>query len=95
MPYAHYVASKHGVVGLMKAFANELGPHRIRVNTIHPTRVNSAMGSDPSVPEVAAAQPLFVPGATNSLPDLDGPMMKTTRRSASSNPEKCQKLCCS
>jgi len=73
VPYAHYVASKHGVVGLMKAFANELGPHRVRVNTIHPTGVDSAMGSDPSVLEVAAAQPMFVPGATNVLPDLDIP----------------------
>ncbi len=74
VPYAHYVASKHGVVGLMKAFANELGPHRVRVNTIHPTGVNSAMGSDPSVAEVAAAQPLFAPGAANVLPDLDTPI---------------------
>lgn len=73
VPYAHYVASKHGVVGLMKAFANELGPHRIRVNTIHPTAVNTAMSSDSSVPEVAAAQPMFVLGATNVLPDLDTP----------------------
>jgi SDR family mycofactocin-dependent oxidoreductase len=40
VPYAHYVASKHGVVGLMKALSNELAPHRIRVNTVHPTGVS-------------------------------------------------------
>jgi SDR family mycofactocin-dependent oxidoreductase len=71
VPYAHYVASKHGVVGLMKAFAIELAPHGIRVNTIHPTGVRTAMGADPSVPEVAGAQPLFAAGAANLLPDFD------------------------
>jgi SDR family mycofactocin-dependent oxidoreductase len=73
VPYAHYVASKHAVVGLMKAFANELAPHRIRVNTIHPTGVLTAMGGDPSAYECAVPQPLFVSGAANMLPDLDSP----------------------
>jgi SDR family mycofactocin-dependent oxidoreductase len=41
----HYTASKHGVTGLVKAFAAELGPHRIRVNSIHPGPVNSPMSS--------------------------------------------------
>jgi len=36
---AHYTASKWGVVGLAKCFANELGPYGIRVNSIHPTGV--------------------------------------------------------
>lgn len=40
---AHYVASKHGVVGLMKTLALELGPQWIRVNSIHPTTVNTRM----------------------------------------------------
>ena len=35
----HYVAAKHGVVGLMRAFAVELGQHMIRVNSVHPTHV--------------------------------------------------------
>ncbi len=39
----HYVASKHGVVGLMRAFAVELGQHMIRVNSVHPTFVNTPM----------------------------------------------------
>jgi (+)-trans-carveol dehydrogenase len=38
-----YVAAKHGVVGLMRAFAVELGPHMIRVNSVHPTNVNTPM----------------------------------------------------
>lgn len=40
---AHYVAAKHGVVGLMKTMANELAPHFIRVNTVHPTNVSTDM----------------------------------------------------
>ncbi len=40
---AHYTAAKHGVVGLMKALAAELGPSRIRVNTIHPSAVDTKM----------------------------------------------------
>lgn len=34
--YSHYTASKHGVIGLMKAGAVELGPYGIRVNAIMP-----------------------------------------------------------
>jgi (+)-trans-carveol dehydrogenase/(-)-trans-carveol dehydrogenase len=40
---AHYVAAKHGVVGVMRTFALELAPRRIRVNSIHPTQVNTPM----------------------------------------------------
>jgi (+)-trans-carveol dehydrogenase len=39
----HYVASKHAVIGLMRALANELGPHGIRVNAVCPTNVNTPM----------------------------------------------------
>jgi (+)-trans-carveol dehydrogenase len=39
----HYVSAKHGVVGLMRAFAVELGQHSIRVNSVHPTNVNTPM----------------------------------------------------
>ena len=39
----HYVAAKHGVVGLMRALALELAPHKIRVNSIHPTTVDTPM----------------------------------------------------
>jgi SDR family mycofactocin-dependent oxidoreductase len=41
----HYVASKHAVVGMARAFAAELGRHKIRVNSVHPGPVNTAMGS--------------------------------------------------
>jgi SDR family mycofactocin-dependent oxidoreductase len=40
---AHYTASKYGVVGLMKVLAKELAAERIRVNTVHPTGVQTPM----------------------------------------------------
>jgi len=40
---AHYVAAKHGVVGLMKTLAQELAPYMIRVNTVNPTTVDTPM----------------------------------------------------
>jgi SDR family mycofactocin-dependent oxidoreductase len=41
--FAHYVAAKHGVTGLARTAANELGAHRIRCNSIHPTSVLTDM----------------------------------------------------
>jgi SDR family mycofactocin-dependent oxidoreductase len=40
---APYVAAKHGVVGIAKSMANELAQHKIRVNTVHPTGVDTPM----------------------------------------------------
>jgi (+)-trans-carveol dehydrogenase len=37
----NYVAAKHGVNGLMRTLANELGPHNIRVNTVCPGLINT------------------------------------------------------
>jgi len=56
----HYVAAKHGVVGLMRTFAVELGAQNIRVNSVHPTNVNT---------------PLFMNESTMKLfrPDLENP----------------------
>jgi SDR family mycofactocin-dependent oxidoreductase len=51
-----YGASKHAVVGMMRTLALELGPHRIRVNTIHPGTVATGMILND------AAYKLMVPG---------------------------------
>lgn len=40
---AHYTAAKHGVLGLMRSLANELAPHNVRVNCVHPTNVDTPM----------------------------------------------------
>jgi NAD(P)-dependent dehydrogenase (short-subunit alcohol dehydrogenase family) len=39
----HYVAAKHGLVGLMRTLANELAPEMIRANTVHPGSVDTDM----------------------------------------------------
>jgi (+)-trans-carveol dehydrogenase len=56
----HYIAAKHGVVGLMRTFAVELGSQSIRVNSVHPTNVNT---------------PMFMNDGTMKLfrPDLENP----------------------
>jgi (+)-trans-carveol dehydrogenase len=56
---AHYVAAKHGVVGLMRTLAVELAPLRIRVNSVHPTTVDTPMVQNPSMYELFG-----MPGAT-------------------------------
>lgn len=42
---AHYVAAKHGAIGLMRTMAIELAPHRIRVNCVLPGGVRTPMGT--------------------------------------------------
>ncbi len=56
----HYIAAKHGVIGLMRTFAMELGQHSIRVNAVCPTNVNT---------------PMFMNDGTMKLfrPDLENP----------------------
>jgi len=41
--FTAYTTSKHAVIGLMREAAIDLGPRRIRVNTIHPGFVKSEM----------------------------------------------------
>ncbi|MFE0749236.1 mycofactocin-coupled SDR family oxidoreductase [Gordonia sp. NPDC058843] len=43
MNYSHYVATKHGVIGLMKNIALELAPHGIRCNSINPGAIRTPM----------------------------------------------------
>jgi SDR family mycofactocin-dependent oxidoreductase len=44
---SHYTAAKHGVLGLVKSFAYELGPHGIRANALLPSVVHDLMGDNP------------------------------------------------
>lgn len=63
-----YTASKHGVVGLMRSFANQLGPHGIRVNTVHPTGVNTPMVVNEFMQAWLAEDPSIAGAMTNLLP---------------------------
>jgi len=56
---ASYSAAKHGVTGLMRTMANELGEYGIRVNTVNPTCVETDMVLNRTVFE------LFRPDLTN------------------------------
>jgi SDR family mycofactocin-dependent oxidoreductase len=70
LPYlAPYVAAKHGVVGIAKTMANELAKHSIRVNTVHPTGVDTPMGTglgglEPLLTKDPSLGPIFM----NTLP---------------------------
>ncbi|MGK3952242.1 mycofactocin-coupled SDR family oxidoreductase [Microbacterium sp. I2] len=64
-----YVASKFGVTGLGKAFATELAEHNIRVNTLHPTGVETAMGEmADAYPPLLEKHPRVGGMLTNMLP---------------------------
>jgi SDR family mycofactocin-dependent oxidoreductase len=51
---SHYTSAKHGVVGLMKTLALELAPDFIRVNSVHPTSVDTDMIHNPAMYELFA-----------------------------------------
>lgn len=63
-----YTASKHGVVGLMRSYANSLAPHSIRVNTVHPTGVNTPMVVNEVMQQFLAADPSMSNAMANALP---------------------------
>ncbi|OMC31003.1 3-ketoacyl-ACP reductase [Mycobacterium sp. GA-1841] len=63
-----YAASKHGIVGLMRTLANALAPHNIRVNTVHPTAVNTMMAVNPAMTAFLENYPDGGPHLQNPLP---------------------------
>ena len=64
----HYTTSKHAVVGMTRAFAAELGPRNVRVNSIHPGGVATPMGGGDMVSTLEAVgetnPPLNLMGST-------------------------------
>jgi SDR family mycofactocin-dependent oxidoreductase len=63
-----YGAAKHGVVGLMRQYAVELSAAQIRVNTVHPTGVDTMMVNNPAMEKFLGAFPDAVSSITNLLP---------------------------
>ncbi|MGH3281582.1 MAG: mycofactocin-coupled SDR family oxidoreductase [Trebonia sp.] len=72
----HYNTAKHGIVGIMRSIASEFAAHRVRVNSVHPTLVNTPMIQNEEVwrlfdpgsphPTRESAAPAFA--STNALP---------------------------
>lgn len=54
---AHYVAAKHGVLGLVKTLAIELAQYNINVNALCPTSVDTAMCNNQALYDVFAGGP--------------------------------------
>jgi SDR family mycofactocin-dependent oxidoreductase len=70
-----YAAAKHGVVGLMRSFANWLSPYGIRVNTVHPTGVATPMVENDVVGRYLEENPQAGQMAANLMPvDLVDPL---------------------
>lgn len=63
-----YVASKHGLMGLMRSYANNLAPHSIRVNIVHPTGVGTPMILNEATATFLNADPSMAQGFGNAMP---------------------------
>ncbi len=77
---AHYVAAKHGVIGLVKTLAIELAIYNINVNAICPTSVDTTMVRNQALYDVFAGGPgpeatyqhmLDLTNQMNLFPDRD------------------------
>jgi (+)-trans-carveol dehydrogenase len=67
----HYGAAKHAVVGLMRTLALELAPNMIRVNSVHPTAVDTMMIQNDSLYR------LMAPGVEHPTRDDVAPVLQS------------------
>jgi SDR family mycofactocin-dependent oxidoreductase len=65
---SHYAASKWGLTGLTKSWAIELAPYGIRVNSLHPTGVNTPMNDGLAALEGLTPEEIAERSAGNLLP---------------------------
>ncbi len=63
-----YTAAKHGVVGLMRSWANYLAPHNIRVNSVAPTGCRTPMSMNASLADILEANPGVASAMSNAMP---------------------------
>ncbi|GAB3347595.1 mycofactocin-coupled SDR family oxidoreductase [Amycolatopsis echigonensis] len=63
-----YTVAKHGMVGLMRCTAADLAPHGIRVNSVHPTGVNTPMVTNDVMGQYAEKHPRLGELMGNLLP---------------------------
>ncbi len=77
---AHYVAAKHGVLGLVKTLAIELAPYNVNVNAVCPTSIDTAMCRNQALYDIFAGGPgpqateehmLALMNQLNLFPDRD------------------------
>jgi SDR family mycofactocin-dependent oxidoreductase len=54
---AHYTVSKHGLIGLMKNVALELGPYGVRCNAVCPSTVDTPMSNWQGAYDLVAGHP--------------------------------------
>jgi NAD(P)-dependent dehydrogenase (short-subunit alcohol dehydrogenase family) len=67
---APYTASKHGLGGLTKLMALELGQHRIRVNSVAPGQIATRMTGQEDRPPAPANVPLARAGDAREVAAL-------------------------
>ena len=75
---SHYAAAKHGVAGLCKSMAIELAPHKIRVNYVCPTALNTPLVeimATGGVPEGHGERLVWATGCWNLL-DEGAPLVE-------------------
>jgi SDR family mycofactocin-dependent oxidoreductase len=65
---AAYTAAKRGLVGYMQVIANDLAPHMIRVNTIHPTGVATGMTMNAAMMRMVEQADPSLSAMQNALP---------------------------
>jgi SDR family mycofactocin-dependent oxidoreductase len=63
-----YMAAKHGVIGLMRSWANYLAPHNIRVNSVAPTAVRTPMAVNDLMVQALEGDPGLANAWMNALP---------------------------
>ena len=65
---AGYTAAKHGVVGLMRYYATTLAAKNIRVNSVHPSVVDTPMIVNEAVAQYVSDRPELGAALANLLP---------------------------